>query len=262
MAQNKLAALAAMSAQEVAVAIDVPLEQWSGNCFAIATKLTTSGLVPSGSRAVYGHWLGPIAPASSFAARAHLGLTGHGWILTEDDQVIDPTRWVFEAVPAYIYIGGDQSNNIDEVCRTCGHLDDEHEGFWSRCTGGDMAGYDCGECLFEPTVDAVCARDARCYDEGGNTLREQRMRPYPPADPATPTPDNYPPGVAQMVLAQLGYDGAGMSPSQMAWAANLPLPLLSVAAEELYQWLIDKGCAGFIPYDNRLRVLGGSTTAP
>jgi len=80
-----------------------PASQWPGRCFEIASKLVTLGLVSG--EPVYGHYLGPIAEGSHFGARSKHGFVQHGWVLAPDGKVIDPTRWVFEAVDPYIYMG-------------------------------------------------------------------------------------------------------------------------------------------------------------
>jgi hypothetical protein len=255
-------ALAALSVEEIAERIEVPLARWAGNCYGIALAMVEAGLVPSGSRAVYGHWLGPIDDRSTFASRQGLGLTGHGWVETPGGQVLDPTRWAFENVDPYLYVGGDPSENIEEQCLNCGHLDDEHDSQWGGpCAGGDGAGYDCGDCLFEPTVSDQLRRDERYYDEGGNRLREANMRPLPPfaAGPpvvALPTPAN----VAVLLQAN-GHAGGPVSGAQAHWLATLPLSALGPLAEPTYRWLIEAGLSGLVPLDNRMSVLGGCPTA-
>jgi len=69
-----------------------------------------AGLVPGGV-AVYGHWHGPRHPESVFHQPSKPFIR-HGWIVLPDGQVCDPTRWVFEHVAPYIYIG--PSDHYDE----------------------------------------------------------------------------------------------------------------------------------------------------
>lgn len=235
----KLTALAAMSAAEVAERIGLPLTGWEGNCYAVACKLVESGLMPTGTRAVYGHWRGPIAETSSFASRADIGLTGHGWTVTPDDQVIDPTRLAFEAVEPYIYFGSDFEGDIVELCRTCEHLASEHEtGFLTRCEGGDMAGYDCGLCIFEPLESQQTRDDEKFYDEGGNAYAMESLRPFPALDVAKVCTDTAVPAEVAVFLATYGHHGGALTASQANWAANVPLALLGPAAKPLFEWLI------------------------
>jgi hypothetical protein len=80
-----------------------PTERWKGNCHGVASALVEKKLV-KGS-AVYGHWLGPIAENSFFAPRRGYPFVQHGWVLMPDESIVDPTRWVFEAVDPYIFHG-------------------------------------------------------------------------------------------------------------------------------------------------------------
>lgn len=103
--RNRPVALALPSAAEVAKRIDIPLDRWPLNCFAVAQACVEAGVLPG--RAVYGMYFGPVAEASPFADKA---LARHGWIEAAELDgnarlVIDPTRWVFEAAEPYIYHG-------------------------------------------------------------------------------------------------------------------------------------------------------------
>lgn len=92
----------ALDPQQVAKQIGFPVQRWTGNCYFVACQMLEKGVVTGEPR--YGHWLGPVAAGSYFYPR---GLViQHGWIHTvekEIDIVIDPTRWVFEKKPPYIY---------------------------------------------------------------------------------------------------------------------------------------------------------------
>ncbi len=90
-----------------------PTENWKGNCYAVSCQIVDNGLVKGD--AVYGHWLGPVDPKSYFAAHG-LGapFVRHGWILLEDGRILDPTRWVFEAVTPYLFIGPGDAKEYDE----------------------------------------------------------------------------------------------------------------------------------------------------
>lgn len=94
-----------MKIEEVAKKIKVPVNKWAGNCYSIACKMTQSGIVKGRSR--YGVWLGPIEEGSMFEGRP---FARHGWIVPSfpdkvGGEIVDPTRWVFEQVTPYIYIG-------------------------------------------------------------------------------------------------------------------------------------------------------------
>ena len=249
-------ALAEMPIADIAARIALPAQDWDGKCYGVALALVEANLVPTGSRAVYGHWRGEISPQSSFAGRRTLGFTGHGWVLTPEDRIIDPTRWAFEAVAPYIYIGADPSTELLEVCSVCEHLDSEHADMWGgRCTGGDMADYDCGPCLFTPTSDPRLRQEADEYDEGGNQLRTQLLTPLPAkteAPAATPAPT----GSVAMLLSQHGHDGSPLTGQQALWLANLPLDHYQGFARDCYEWLIENDLVGLIPIDNKRAILG------
>lgn len=83
--------------------LGIPTAEWQGRCYEIASAIVAAGLVKG--VAVYGHWLGPIAPKSIFYSNRHAGFCQHGWIKTPRDGVLDPTRWVFEAINPYLFSG-------------------------------------------------------------------------------------------------------------------------------------------------------------
>lgn len=97
---------------EVAAAIGLPVENWHGKCYAIACQMVMVGLTDA--EPVYGSWSGPIHPDSHFGKRQG-GDVNHGWLVADKPRwnsvgvqpksIIDPTRWVFENVEPYIYVG-------------------------------------------------------------------------------------------------------------------------------------------------------------
>jgi hypothetical protein len=86
--------------EAVATEIGVPVSEWPGNCYAIASLMVDKGY---GGALRYGHWLGPVSEGSMFYGRV---IVRHGWI-EAGDIVIDPTRWVFENNPPYIWCDHD-----------------------------------------------------------------------------------------------------------------------------------------------------------
>lgn len=92
-----------MKASTVGNKIGIAPEKWVGRCHEISSMLLKKNVVKG--RLHYGHWRGPIHQDSHFAKRAHLGWCQHGWIELADGRICDPTRWVFESVDPYIYIG-------------------------------------------------------------------------------------------------------------------------------------------------------------
>lgn len=93
--------------QQVAEAIKWPVEQWPGNCYGVAGAIHKAGLVRG--RLCYGMYFGYIDPESCFGPRA---FTHHGWI-ERKSTLYDPTRWVFDGVDPYIYVGPKDDENYD-----------------------------------------------------------------------------------------------------------------------------------------------------
>ena len=78
-----------------------PATSWMGRCTEISDKLADAYR----GEAVYGHWVGPVDDASPFAYAQSTGFAQHGWIEMPDGSVVDPTRFAFEMVAPYIYVG-------------------------------------------------------------------------------------------------------------------------------------------------------------
>lgn len=89
--------------EDVEKVINIPVEEWREKCHEIASLLLRKNVVSGMLR--YGHWIGPIHSNSTFADRRGLGFTHHGWIEQSDGTIIDPTRFEFEQVSPYIYVG-------------------------------------------------------------------------------------------------------------------------------------------------------------
>jgi len=101
-----------LSVKQVEEAFGARAGEWVGECYAVATAIIKSELVPGG-HARYGHWLGPVSPGTYFG---HRPIIQHGWVETRQGKkliIIDPTRWVFEGVVPYIFIGPDPEEYYD-----------------------------------------------------------------------------------------------------------------------------------------------------
>lgn len=120
---------------EIAEKIGVPSDKWAGRCHEISHLLLpllgSFGGPNTTYRLVRGHWVGPVNADSFFGHRNNFPFIQHSWIQVEGldyvvpeaplikiDQpisptikvtrnpIIDPTRFAFEGVEPYIYIGG------------------------------------------------------------------------------------------------------------------------------------------------------------
>lgn len=99
------------SVRLVAEAIGIPVSDWPGRCHEIAMVCHKAGCVPASAKVRYGIWCGPISEESQpFAGRS---ITHHGWVELADGRIYDPTRWVFEAVEPYIWVGRDEDEWYD-----------------------------------------------------------------------------------------------------------------------------------------------------
>lgn len=219
--------------------------KWKGNCFGIAGALVAKKLVEG--VAVYGFYHGPIAKTSMFAGRA---FTHHGWVLQPDGTVVDPTRWVFEDVEPYIYVGHPKNHppacqdfevSDDEMtCVHCGHVSEEHKSGFMR---------PCKICIEWP------------YDEGGSRLHAMLMKP-------APGPNEKEMGVGgpqfllvsqrcndfiTMLLVNGRRPDGRLTKPQLFWLANVPYEMLGEFVHEIYQGLKALQLLSFVPIDYQHR---------
>lgn len=96
---------------EAEKAIGLTADRWKGNCYGIACAFVDKKLVEG--VAVYGHWLGTVDVSSMFFPTSGLGFIQHGWIVMPHGKICDPTRWEFEGVSPYVYVGPN-GGNYDE----------------------------------------------------------------------------------------------------------------------------------------------------
>lgn len=93
--------------QKVAKVIDLPIEQWAGNCYSVACAIVKAKIVRGKAR--YGIYGGYISKDSIFAGRE---IVHHGWV-ERHTTLVDPTRWVFECAEPYIYVGPKDNPDYD-----------------------------------------------------------------------------------------------------------------------------------------------------
>lgn len=97
-----LALLQSLTPAEIAHRINIPLECWPGNCFAIATAIVRKFDWTEGAESVYGLYLGRVSQdCEMFHGK---GAVRHGWIVTKEGVLVDPTAWVFEAQDPHVRI--------------------------------------------------------------------------------------------------------------------------------------------------------------
>ena len=90
------------SIDEILKEIDITLEDWPGNCHAIASQILK--LMPiEGMRLCRGHWYGYIHKESVYKSRS---IQQHTWLELEDGRILDPTRWaIVNPKKPHLYIG-------------------------------------------------------------------------------------------------------------------------------------------------------------
>jgi hypothetical protein len=222
-----------------------PPKGWKGHCYSVACTLNRElGL---GWREVYGHYLGRVHPKSYFGKRARiLPFQNHGWLELPDGRVFDPTRWVFENAPPYLYVSDPpcgcfafENASDDEydvpVCH-CGHVQEEHGAL--------------GECLVGPGEE---------YDEGGDRFRQRLEDRHPPPayDPAArKCPLALAGPAADFVTFLYGTAPQLLTLDQVFHLANLSRAMLGPCAGAVYRAVEAAGHGAFLPLDNYELILG------
>lgn len=196
--------------------IGKPPEQWKGNCYCVASKMVQEDVLMTECRAIYGHYLGPISSKSYFKFRKGMPFVHHGWIELPNGDIIDPTRWVFEAKEPYIALI-DRGDDVAEEY-------DEGGNKWREAFQTPPPKYRKGDKQFPFTLNKFDKLDGRTYVL--SLFGDKRMN------------------VKEICL------------DQIFWLANLSLNVLGIYAESVYNYLVGMGVSAFIPIDNRLKILG------
>ncbi len=80
-------------------AVEAPASEWKGRCHEVACVINR--VLKLGWEECYGAYLGPVAPGGFFDSDRPIHR--HGWLLSPDGRVFDPTRFVFENRDPYLY---------------------------------------------------------------------------------------------------------------------------------------------------------------
>ena len=194
--------------------IGLPATQWGGKCFQIASALVEHKLVEG--TAVYGHWIGPVAKGSIFFDKSALGFCQHGWVNLGGGLVCDPTRWAFEDVAPYIYLGASD------------HYDEGGNRFRER-TDPTPPEWDEFEEQFE--LDKRVLPNSDAWNRVEKLLR---------LDDPFELPEDYSPGM--------------VTREQLMWLAKRSPTTLGEHAFDIYNALAKLDLIALIPIDNRLAV--------
>lgn len=229
--------------EECERALGEKAQAWVARCYEISFRIVKAGLVDG--EAVYGHWTGPLAKGSYFdRLRRGIPFIPHGWIQLKDGRVLDPTRWVFEDVAPYLYVGEPPDHWSVTPCANCGLLKEEHR------DGGPEDQCDMFEVEKWP------------YDEGGNEWRDAVNAGRPKPVPQGPRKKLKLEGwVAAWVGMLLGEeDGSRLALNQLFYLANVSYTtMLGAVGPEgvraIYTAIadLDDTSISWIPVDNANR---------
>jgi len=195
---------------QIAKIIGSPVNKWPGNCHRIASLFLTHKICEG--RLCYGLYHGRISPKSIFGGRP---FTHHGWI--ENNLIVDPTRWAFECVKPYVYIG---VNNGEY----------------------DFGGNDLKKKLRRPCPP---------FNPKDKVFDYSVLRPEIQHMLSLFFVINF-----SHPVKSAGRINTIISLHQLGWLANLPPDMFYVedSAKEIYLWIAYMGWKAFIPIDNRERI--------
>jgi hypothetical protein len=98
-----------MDPEVIAAEINIPLEDWPGNCHGIAEAILRR-LPIAGMRLVRGHYDGWVSKDSVYRG----SIQQHSWLELEDGRILDPTRWAMSnPKKPSIYLG--ENDHYDEA---------------------------------------------------------------------------------------------------------------------------------------------------
>ena len=190
-----------------------PADTWKGRCHEIAILGIKAGLVKGFP--AYGHYRGNVAKGSFFHAN-ELNIQRHGWVRTPSGLVVDPTRWVFQNVEPYIFVG---------ELAACKEYDE----------GGNE-------------VRAMLRSPCPPFDvkpKKGKTLTFWETKIFPEIEPR----------LRDRLYGLLG-DADGMTNARLIWLANhSPEEIGLDLVKPFYMLLKELGHSTFVPQDNWRRVM-------
>ena len=213
-----------LTVERIEFELDLPVKHWPGNCYSIACGILRAKLIEG--IAVYGHYYGPIADGGYFQPRK---FTQHGWIVTPDYTLVDPTRWVFEDVDPYIFVADSAARKRASKTKR---------------------------------LDVNTLNDE--YDISGDAIRQLMRGPCPPFDRTRVLKKKYSfelkdKAALKFVMGELG-DPPLWTHEQLHWIATMSLSKLGVHAKPIYEALVEGNLAVYIPIDYRYLVLGGGVS--
>jgi hypothetical protein len=194
-------------------AIGMKVKDWPGHCHEVSQLVVDSGIVKG--HAVYGFYSGPVARSSLFYERRNgAGVMRHGWILLDEDNILDPTRWVFENAKPYVFVTR------------------RHDGHWDE--------YDEGMNRF---------KEMRLRPPPSPSDRPETVG-YAAKPPRYLLVSKHCDRFLTALLSNGRRKDGRLTEFQLFWLANLPYDILGGWAPEIYAALKVMGLGAFVPIDN------------
>jgi hypothetical protein len=200
-----------MTVAEVAELLNWPLASWPGNCFGVASQLVEA-LNWSDATAVYGTFNGDVSPdCDLFYGKP---VIHHGWVLTSQGCIVDPTRWVFDAAEPAVTILKPWEASAEEL-----EVYDEGGETLARLRQEVIPQFVEGERTFELSGPGVSKELV--------FIISSRLAPR---------------GTMPVTLERV-------SLTQVRWLANMPYSDWGAAAGPVYTWLASVSCKALVPFD-------------
>lgn len=94
-----------MNVHELAQLIDMPVAKWPLQCYLVVAAILRDGVVDA------------VPVTGCYHSTDGKEVTDHAWLRLPDGQVFDPSRWVLDDVPPYVYIGPVTANYDEDGTR-------------------------------------------------------------------------------------------------------------------------------------------------
>jgi len=220
-AKDKMKKLIIPPINDIVRMIETPhndVTRWKGKCYHVASQIVKQNVLMTECRAVYGHYLGDISVTGFFRDRIGMPFCQHGWIELANGDIIDPTRWVFEAKEPYIALIEKDNTVIEEY--------DEGGNKWREATTSPPPKYRKDDKQYPFAIKDFDGIDGRTYILGLLCCHKKRKE-----------------------IKNISLD-------QVFWLANLSIDTLGIYAITVYDYVHRIGCLAFVPMDNQLNVIG------
>jgi hypothetical protein len=225
--------LVGLPIEEIGAAIGMEVSAWPGRCFEVASKIVDA-FQWADAQAVYGLYLGPVSKRCTTFTPAAQSTVRHGWIVTREGVLVDPTAWVFAAqAPALRVLVPGTDEALD-------HRDEYDEGAEALC--GAFRGPfppPKGEILVVADEDLLRSlKTLAVHLSPGVSIAQALLALHATQD------------AAQRDAADGASPQQGFTKEQLAWLSRTPYTRLGVdLAARFYTFLKAQGLQAVIPVD-------------